>query len=457
MLKKIGLASLFLALTCHWSASTSQTLTASRTYSAAQLNEDLLFLKQAIGKTHPNLAHSVDTQRLDRAFKDVERQLQKPMTSEEAWRVVSTLNPVFADGHLLVALPDIEKQAAAHVQSGLGFFPFEVQVEANGDVYILAELGGASSALASRRIETINGIPAREIAALLLARTHGDTPELRANILSTRWWRFYWKTFGAPSHFDLTIAKAGAYDTIGRAAVSKLPASLASAADFEQQFKFELLPENTALLTINTFWWPDKKLFYAFTKQAFASIRDKNVTTLLIDIRRNTGGDDDMWKEGVLRYIADKPYRHGSTYQKMVLEGRQSASEKAGQVINGTIQSWEQPDSDNPFHFSGKTYVLVGRTSYSSAILFSNTVQDFKFGTIVGARGYARARQSGGIQLFSLPHTKLSVVVPRFILDRPAGAGGPELIQPDIVVADDPFNSRSLIDALHAQIFDRTQ
>ncbi|PWF54626.1 S41 family peptidase, partial [Massilia glaciei] len=165
----------------------------------------------------------------------------------------------------------------------------------------------------------------------------------------------------------------------------------------------------------------DKKLFYAFTKKVFAELREKKATTLLIDVRENGGGDDDMWKEGVLRYIADKPYQHTSTYIKKVIEGRQSASEKVGQVISGKMQNLEQPELDNPFHFSGKTYVLVGRTTYSSAILFSNTVQDFKFGMVVGATGYARARQSGGIQHFSLPHTKLSVVVPRFILDRPAG------------------------------------
>jgi len=97
-------------------------------------------------------------------------------------------------------------------------------------------------------------------------------------------------------------------------------------------------------------------------------------------------------------------------------------------------------------------YVLVGGMTYSSAVLFSNVMQDFGFGQLVGARGYARARQSGGIQIRSLPNTKLELVVPRFVLDRPSGARTPELVTPDIVLPDDPFDRRALVDALLQRI-----
>jgi C-terminal processing protease CtpA/Prc len=169
-------------------------------------------------------------------------------------------------------------------------------------------------------------------------------------------------------------------------------------------------------------------------------------------VRENGGGDDDMWKQGLMRYIADKPYRHTSTYIKKVIEGRQNATEKVGDVISGTIENWEQPDLNNPLHYSGKIYVLTGRTSYSSAIVFGNTMQDFKFGTLVGAGGYARVRSSGGIQEMILPNTGLSLIVPRFIIDRPSGVRDPALVRPDMIIADNPFNSRALIDTLHARI-----
>ena len=102
--------------------------------------------------------------------------------------------------------------------------------------------------------------------------------------------------------------------------------------------------------------------------------------------------------------------------------------------------------------FGGKVYVLMGRTTYSSSILFINTMQDFKFATLVGEAGSARVRQSGGIQHMVLPNSKWGVIVPRFILDRPSGKRAPELAQPDLVMEDDPFDSRALINALHSRI-----
>jgi len=83
--------------------------------------------------------------------------------------------------------------------------------------------------------------------------------------------------------------------------------------------------------------------------------------------------------------------------------------------------------------------------TYSSAVLFSNVMQDFKFGQLVGTGGYARARQSGGIQFRTLPNTGLSLVLPRMIPERPAGKDAPPLVQPDIALPDDPFDRRTLI------------
>lgn len=422
------------------------------TLSVEQLQEDFAFLKKSIARVHPDLSFSADMRQMALAFQAAQRQLQQPLTRDQAWVALSALNPVFADGHMQVSMGDYDEEVAAHLKAGGGFFPYAVHVDLKGDLFIRAEVGGAATPLAGKRITSINGVSARKVTATLLALSAGDTAALRANLLSGRWWRFYWKAFGAPSRFDLTVARRKGHERISRAAATRLPSVSSQEEDFDQAYRFQMLSPKVALLTANTFVWPDKKLFYAFAEKMFASLREAKADTLVIDVRDNTGGDDDMWKEGLLRYIADKPYQHCSAFRKMVIEGRSSDTEKVGDIIEGKFENWVQPEPANPLHFSGKVYVVVGRTTYSSAILFSNTMQDFKFATIVGEDGYARARQSGGIQHMVLPHSKLGLIVPRFILDRPSGARSPELIRPDIVIQDDPYNSRAIIDALHARI-----
>ena len=175
-------------------------------------------------------------------------------------------------------------------------------------------------------------------------------------------------------------------------------------------------------------------------------MHDAGTRTLIIDIRANPGGDDDVWYEGIMPYIATKPYRNGSTYVLKIIEGRAKEGQKVGDVVHGAQETVYQPQLDNPLRFKGKVYVLISPRTYSSAVLFSNAVQDNGFGTLVGVGGGARSTQSGGIQNIKLPNTQMTIVVPRFVLTRSSGRGG--LLQPDVLVVGDPFRPMSAIESI---------
>ena len=414
-------------------------------FTPEQLRADLRFVQNAVAATHPDPGFSADVEQLRQTYRRIDAQLDTPMTRDQAWRVMATLNPVYADAHMVLTQPDAGAQSEALLAAGGGFFPYEMVVDPQGGLAIRAELGGAASSLAGARIEQINGVPARRLVAELLERCHGDTATFRADLLSTRWPFLYWKMYGDVQAFDVLTTDGR---RLRAAAGAKLPAYLSGRTEFDRQFRFELLPGDAALLTVNTFYWPDKKQFTDFTERAFTQLRDGRVKTLLIDVRANGGGNDDMWMDGILRYLADKPYRWASTYKKKVIQGRESAAEKLGQVIDGTIEKWIPPRLDEPLRFGGATYVLVGRNTYSSAILFSNVVQDFGFAKVAGAAGSARARQSGGTQNFVLPATGLALSVPRLIFQRPSGAADPALVRPDLPLPDSPYDSRQLVDAV---------
>ena len=423
----------------------------SATLTPEQLQADLQSLQAFIAQTHPDPAHSASATQLQRAMAAMADKLTTPMTRQQLWQALSTLNPLFNDAHWLVDLP-YEKQPLARVlQEGGSLFPLEVQVNADGDIEVLTQTGGAASPWQGAKLQRINGVPAREVAGQLLARMHGDTSAFRANLLSARWANLYWKMFGAPAHYTLELIHAGKAQTVEFAPSRELPRAAAQAEQFDQQFRFETLPGNAAVLTLGTFYWPDGKAIAAFTENSFRALKASNVDTLIIDVRKNRGGNDDVWLDNVLPYLADKPYRTGSSWRKKVIAGRASGSEKVGDVVDGEISSWRQPQLDNPLRFRGRVFVLTGRETYSSAVLFSNVMQDFGFATLVAEAGYVRSRSTGGIQFHTLPHSGLEVVVPRFILARPAGDTPDALIKPDWLMQDDPANGRALIDAVLAR------
>ena len=450
MLKQWRIAPVLFCLALAGAAASAQTAQPVPLFAPAALQQDVRFLRDAINTIHPAPDLFVSDETLRKAYDRVTAQLQQPLNRDQAWRALATLNPVFSDAHMFVGYADWKEEVRMHLAAQGALFPYDVQVNTAGDIVIRSELDGAASSLAGLRIESINGVPAAQVARELLALMPGETPALRANLLSRRMWFYYWKVFGAPSQFDLVVAKAGGPATL-RVAASTTVAALAPAA-FDQTFHLAMLPDKTALLTINQFQWPDKPAFYAFTKEAFTRMRDAGVTTLVIDIRENTGGDDDMWKTGLLPYLADRPFRNASSYIKKVIAGRASGVEKVGDVVRGYGDTWVAPDAGNPLFFSGKTYVLVGRLTYSSAVLFSNVMQDFGFGQLAGAGGYARARQTGGVQNIVLPQTGLEITIPRFAVDRPSGEREPALVHPDIVLPDSPSDRMVTVNALLAHL-----
>lgn len=132
-----------------------------------------------------------------------------------------------------------------------------------------------------------------------------------------------------------------------------------------------------------------------------------------------------VWLDGLMPYLATKPYRTGSTYRGLA---RAPAGAPA-KPMQGEIATWRQPQPDNPLRFAGKTYVRIGPGTYSSAILFANVMHDFGFATLVGAGGAARRSQSGGIRDVVLPHSGLALTLPRFILDPPSGRAPESLLE----------------------------
>lgn len=108
----------------------------------------------------------------------------------------------------------------------------------------------------------------------------------------------------------------------------------------------------------------------------------------------------------------------------------------------------ETPNDKELLKFDGDVSVVVGKVTYSSAIVFANTMQDFDFADIVGEKSAGYSWQTGGIQFFTLPHSGLKAVSPRFYLVRPSGEGKGLPVLPDTPLPDDALNPRALIDII---------
>jgi hypothetical protein len=413
-----------------------------------QLREDLSQLERALHEMPPDLARSADLPALEGAMRalDVRLATVPPLDRDEVWRLFATLNPLLADGHTFIGFVDWRGEVRAHLAAGGRLFPYEMKVTTDCSLRVRAEPGARIDAPNDATIRTVNGLSARDLCEQMLARAHGDTRMFRADLVSRRFWFYYWKMFGAPSDFDIEIAGRDGVQHI--AGSSRLPRLLADEKDFERQYHLQFVAgEDAAIVTLGSFAWPDKQQFLDFTHEAFSKIHAAHSRTLIIDLRDNGGGDDVMWIEGVMPYIATKRYRTASRYRKRVVVADAAKHEAVGDVVDGEIDTWFPSQPDNPLRFRGQLYVAVGAGTFSSAVSFVNVIQDFGFGRLAGVRGSVRIEQSGGARRTTLTHCGLIVVTPRFVLSRPSGARDPRLLTPDV----DFDEARPLSDLVRVQ------
>jgi hypothetical protein len=117
-------------------------------------------------------------------------------------------------------------------------------------------------------------------------------------------------------------------------------------------------------------------------------------------------------------------------------------------VVTADYDKYELPSDNVPLKFEGKVFVVAGNVTYFSAILFANTIQDFRFGQIVGEGSAGYSWQTGGIQFFTFPYLSLKAVITQFYLSRTSGKGFGLTVQPNFLMHNNPLNARTFINEL---------
>ena len=67
-------------------------------------------------------------------------------------------------------------------------------------------------------------------------------------------------------------------------------------------------------------------------------MRNAGTRTLIIDIRANPGGDETVWIEGIMPYVATRSFSNGSSYRLKIIEGRQRKARTLAMLYAATRQ-----------------------------------------------------------------------------------------------------------------------
>lgn len=229
-----------------------------------------------------------------------------------------------------------------------------------------------------------------------------------------------------------------------------LVAAGAVPADTAWRFDIE---GDIATLTLPTFaFWNDDFDWRGFLERSFATLEAKKTPFLILDLRRNEGGDSDIGR-ALTAHLLTAPYTPPATRSESAYERAPYALarfldtwdfsffDRTGQVARGPGRNWSLPDAApqriepvaKPYR--GLVVALTGPRMSSAGYLVARDLKAAGAATLIGGEtgGNLRGLNGGQLAWLVLPTSGVSVDIPllaHFTAGEPPDRG----VLPDIAV-----------------------
>ncbi|TVT42564.1 hypothetical protein FNT36_00225 [Hymenobacter setariae] len=451
-------------------------------YAVAQLQSDFAYLRRALEEVHPGLYWYTPKDSLDRAFTRTAAALTHPMAEPEYWQLLQTLVGRVHCGHTRV------RQSAAYRawfrRQPHPYLPFTVAVRHN-QLFVAENQSTAPELRSGTEILAIDGHPTAEVLPRLRSLISADgygtgfqDKELETGFFDSYYWSFYEAKPTYPLLVRDSTGQQRPLTPLPKPAKPKPLTSMPAPLTAEQHRTRQLdrlrsmrYPEDlpgTAIFRIREFSYDELEDYKRFHQQLFADLSKRRIKQLVIDLRGNAGGNQEisvdilkylMKSEFILNKSALTPVLYPFFAQPDSLKPDYFNPARVRRLLDGTI-SFINSDlgPQQPYrgrYFRGQVVVLVDGGTFSAASNFTASLLAQRRITVIGEEtGGAEAGCNGGtISDLELPETHLVLQLPHFRILT--ACPHPQLgrgVRPDIEVVPTPQQLASHTDAVLGQL-----
>jgi C-terminal processing protease CtpA/Prc len=410
-------------------------------FTPEELKQDLRFMVNTLEDVHPNLYAYSDHEVFQQAIERVEQSITKPMTRVQFYSLISPLVALLGDGHTNVLLP-FEEFIQFRLHGGLAF-PFAVTHEDPRGLVISRIYGTDTSFALGDRIVSINGSSADSLLTIFTLECSGERDAWRIRRAAGQFRLLLWiHKITAPYDIEVSSSRLGRTVTtrvegVGQGSIFRLDSAQARRTPFARNYTYIEIPGKVGYIDFRAM--SDLLAFRTFLEATFSEIKRDSILGLIVDLRNNGGGNSQLGDE-LLSYITDAPYqmaarkewKMSSEYKSFLAsaipwwlrwfpfkwvneDARRYLGAKDGSVVISMTK--KVSPSPNPLRFRGKVCFLIGDGTFSSAMMLSNAVGDFKLATLICEETGGIPNSFGEVYTFDLPITKLqtSVSSARFV------------------------------------------
>lgn len=451
------------------SLTASQQVEKEPQFNPGQLLADLSIAQRALKELHPGLTLHSSPEAMDDSFAQAKAYFQLPRTLSEAHREFVRLSASVKCGHTYCN-PLNQSVANKAIFERQMVLPFAF--EWMGSRMAVTQDAGGGKLPRGTEILEIGGRPVAEIQSLMMesARADGANDSKRASLLS-----IYGS--GSVELFDQLLPRLVRMNSgrvkvkarLGEVVRQELTLNLISAQDRAKNlkpsldndltWKLRFINSVTALMTLPTFAiWQSKQDWKNFLKQSFEELNSRPGSKLIIDVRGNEGGADEVnlvlgqWlaNEKIslpqtrsfvkFRKVPDDLRPYLATWD----EGFYDFSKEIEKEENGLFvlrSNLLNPRSVGPVStaFKGPVALLVDSSCSSATYYLARILQSSGRAKIVGREtgGSQKGMTGGRIMFLSLPNTKIEIDIP-LVLTRPVSPLPDQGVMPDVLVVREP-------------------
>jgi len=403
---------------------------ANKHFPVNQLKSDFVFFRTIMENAHPSLYRYFPKDSIDHYFNAGFEKLDHPLTANEYWQVLQNIVAKAGSGHTTVTMENgfIDDDGAIR-----NMLPFTIDIH-NNRLFVNALYHKADTTFkVGDEILVINN----EYAASILQRMRnlvtgdGYSNTFKDFKLRASFNGLYNLVHGDQYQFMIFFKRG---DQVKRKLVPALKLRLVTTGAGRSQKKAGptltrlIYPADipgTAVLKIRNFTYKD----YSSTHRSiFKELRKNDVKNLVIDLRDNTGGQENACID-LMQHLMDKRfYFHIAQEGVIDIEGFKYFIERSnnspGSVNLSSLQTgrkvFRETNSGNDLQllagnrFTGNVYLLVNKGTYSAAALFAVAVKAQRDCTIIGEEtGGGKAGCDGSeIVKVILPATHLNLYIP---------------------------------------------
>lgn len=434
----------------------------------AEMRADLAFLKEVILTLHPGWDRYLTRQQLDSLFEGAQQRGEKPLRRADFFIELSSLTAALQCGHTFPSFFNQNGLNELALFEGKRYLPMQTKVIGHR-MFVNAYAGTDGALLPGDEVLSLQGVPVGEVlqrVRTLIKADAGNVYKRQAEL----------NVFGVPipESFDVYQAllyppQDGQYNLVVKRANGQTSAASVAAMD-RQSRSSRLLPADFG-------WWEKRMLndstvylrlstFDGFAlpfdgakwlQQAFADIKKSGATVLLLDVRWNEGGQDDLLL-ALGQHLIQQPLQlieRESRVRYQQLPAAWLPQVRTWDAAYYDLRARTQPvpgeayfllDADKPSSamrikpaknaFKGKIILLLNGANSSAGFYLAELARTNHLAILAGepTGGSQQGLNAGVIFFVTLPHSQMEVDVPAigsFSPQKPMGGIAPDWYFPE--------------------------